>query len=111
NIHGRALRLYRDSLTELTGLTKIRIEKRIEELAKSTPAAAGESLARWAAIRNAIKEGSLKDWQIVGGAFHQKTYREVPATGAILVGFRYTTSGNGRFPDFVQAIYRGAQGE
>jgi hypothetical protein len=111
NVQGRALHWYRESLADATGLAKARVEKRIEELAKSSPVAAGDGVAKWSAIKAAIKDGNVKDWEIVGAAFHKTTYREVPATGAVLVGFLYVTSANGRYPEFVQAIFLGAKGE
>ena len=111
NLDGRALHWFRESLADVTGLAKVKVEKRIEDLTKSTPAAAGENLARWTTIKNAVKDNNLKDWQIVGGAFSQKTFREVPPTGAVLVGFRYSATLNNRIPDFFQAIYLGPKGE
>ncbi|HEX3313253.1 MAG TPA: hypothetical protein VHR72_00115 [Gemmataceae bacterium] len=111
NLQARALHWYRESLSDVTGLAKVKVEKRIEELTKTSPAAAGASLAKWTTIKNAVKNGNLKDWQIVGGTFSQKTYREVPPTGAILIGFRYSATLNNRIPDFFQAIYRGPKGE
>jgi hypothetical protein len=111
NIHSRALHWYKESLGELTGLGKVRIEKRVDELAKTTPAAANENLAKWTAIKNAVKSGEVKDWNIVGGAFSKRVFREVPQSGAILIGFRYTTQTNGRYPDMIQAIYKGPQGD
>ena len=111
NIHGRALYWYREALPDATGLAKARVEKRIEELGKANPTVIGNGVAKWAAIKNAIKVGNVKDWDTVGGTFHKTLFREVPATGAILIGFRYTTSANGRYPACLQAIYLGAKGE
>ena len=111
NLQSRALHWYRESLADSTGLAKALVEKRIDELSKAAPAAAGDSLAKWTAIKNAIKGSNLKDWEIVGGTFSQKTYREVPPAGAVLIGFRYSATTNNRMPDFFQAIYRGPKGE
>jgi hypothetical protein len=111
NVQGRALHWYREALPDATGLAKARVEKRIDEIAKANPSAVGEGLAKWTTIKNAIKDGNLKEWDTVGGSFHKTTFREVPPTGAILVGFLYTTSANGRYPECLQPIYRGAKGE
>jgi hypothetical protein len=111
NLQARALRWYREALPDSTGLAKVKVEKRIEELSKAAPAAAGDSLTKWTAIKNAVKDSKLKDWDIVGGSFSQKLYREVPPTGAILIGFRYSAFTNNRFPEFFQAIYLGPKGE
>jgi hypothetical protein len=109
NLDGRALFLFRASLDDSVGLAKIRVEKRIEELTKTTAAPAGESLMKWSPIKNAVKDGNLKEWQILGGG--NKSFQEVPPTGAVLVGFRYSATTNNRIPDFLQAIYRGPKGE
>jgi hypothetical protein len=108
NLDGRALFWFRESLGESVGLVKIRVEKRIEELTKANAATAGDSLMKWSPIKSAIKDGNLKEWQVLGGG--GKSFREVPPTGAVLVGFRYSANNN-RIPDFFQAIYRGPKGE
>ena len=109
NLDGRALFWFRESLADSVGLAKIRVEKRIEELAKATAAPASDGLMNWALIKTAVKEGNLKEWQILGGG--QKNWKDVPATGGVLIGFRYSASPNNRIPDFIQPIYRGPKGE
>src|SRR5262249_48620651 len=43
-----------------------------------------------AGIRKQIAEQQLKKWNFIGGGFAKEPYEEVPAEGAILVGFRYS---------------------
>jgi hypothetical protein len=112
NLQNRALRWYREALPDLTGLAKVKVDKRVEELAKTAPAAAIEQVAKWPLIRNAIKAQQVKEWPTVGGAFHKTPFTEVPAKGGILIGFRFSVSATtGRFTGILQAVYKGENGE
>ena len=87
---------------------KIRVEKRIEELTKANAVPAGDGSMKWGPVKAAVKDGNVKEWQVLGGG--GRSFKEVPPTGAVLIGFRYAASAN-RTPDFFQAIYRGPKGE
>jgi hypothetical protein len=108
NLSERAVHWHRGALADAEGLLKIRAEKRIAELDKAVVAWASERPMKWAAIKSAVKDGFLKEWDVLGGG--QKNFREVPPSGAVLIGFRYSANGKNT-PDFFQAIYRGPKGE
>lgn len=107
---GRAYHWYETALPALGGLQKVKAETRLKEL-QSVAADSGAGAARFALIRKALADKAITRAKIVGGAFTQTTYEELPAEGAILIGFNYTTVDNGRYPGLVQAIYATARGE
>jgi len=92
------------------GINKTRVEKRIAELQPIVDAKADKT-ALWTAVRRGVGDARLKKWQIVGGAFSEKTFEEMPPGGGLLVGFHYTTTQTGRFPHVVQPIYLTPFGE
>jgi hypothetical protein len=106
----RAHHWYTAALSGLTGLNKVKVEKRIAEL-EAAGEARGEKLGRWATIRKAIVDSELKRWDIVGGGFSQDTFEEIPKDGGILIGFYFTTKSQGRYPGVVQPIFLTARGE
>lgn len=106
----RAYHWYLLALPKAAGLNKIKAEKRGQEL--QTVAESGSDKTKvWMLIRKALADQRVKRWPIVGGAFAQKTFEEAPQGGALLIGFRYTTIGNGRYPGVIQPIYLTAAGE
>lgn len=107
-IQSRSLYWYDQVATTLTGLNKIKAEKRIKEL--SPPPDKNEKALNWNEIRAAVAGKKLKRWDIVGGSAVKETFEQLPPAG-ILIGFKYTTQQNGQYPDFVQPIYLMERGE
>ena len=110
----RAHHWYQQALPKLTSLKKIKAQKRLAELAPVVASVGGSAAnsSRWTAIRQQVAKKNYTKARIVGAAFHRKTYEEIPKLSAILIGFRYTTIKNeGRYPGFVQAIYKTAAGQ
>jgi hypothetical protein len=106
----RAAHWYKEALPRLTGLTRTRVEKRLDELETAIAATSGRAKL-FAEIRKLVAAKRVKKWNIVGGAFTRETFEDVPPEGAILIGFRYTTASNGEYPGMVQPIYLTARGE
>jgi len=106
----RAYRWYKAALPDATGLSKAKVDKRLAEL-ENVAIAQGEWAWMHAEISKRIREGRVKKWETVGGAFSRETFEDVPPEGAILIGFRYTTINNGRHPGFIQPIWRMARSE
>jgi hypothetical protein len=106
----RAMYWYSEIVESQTGLTKTKIEKRIEEI-KSAAESKGDKGRLWSTIRNAVADKDVKQWDIVGAGFHKDTYEEIPKEGAILIGFVYTTVQNGKFPGSIQPIFLTSKGE
>ena len=89
---------------------KIKIEKRIEELAKSTPTAGPAAVSVWTAIRQGIKDGQAREWPTVGNVpVTYLKFGETPAAGGILIGFRF--AGTATHVEWLQPIYLGSKGE
>jgi hypothetical protein len=109
-IQVRAYEWYVKAVPELAGLDKARAEKRVAELQTGAEARIDRS-RMWAGIRRCVALDKLKKCDIVGGAFSQKTFEELPPTGAILIGFYYTTVSNGQYPGVVQPVYQTTRGE
>jgi len=114
-LQARARHWYATAVENLTGLTKTRVEKRIAELSPKeevTTVASGGAV-HWAAIRKAIANKDVKQWETVGAGFgnFSMPYLEVPPNGAILIGFYYTTVGRGNYPGAFQPIWLTAGGE
>ena len=94
----------------LTGLSKVKVQKRIEEL-RSVAEAHADRSKLWSDVRRAVAVNGLKRGPIVGGAFANETFEEIPPEGAILIGFHFTTINNGHYPGVLQAIYLTSRGE
>jgi hypothetical protein len=109
-MQARARHWYSGVVTNLTGITKARIEKRLGEVAPAAEAS-GDKPSMWGGIRKAVADGNIKKWNIVGGGFFKRPYLEIPADGAILVGFYYSTISGGKYPGAVQPIWMTAGGE
>jgi hypothetical protein len=109
-LQARAHHWYLLALPKAAGLGKAKAEKRVEEL-QAASESAGDMTRVWTFIRKALADGKLKRCEIVGGAFAQNTFEELPQGGAILIGFRYTTKDGGRFPNVIQPIFLTAGGE
>ncbi|HEX3316251.1 MAG TPA: hypothetical protein VHR72_15240 [Gemmataceae bacterium] len=110
NMMSRALARYREAQGDATGLAKVKIEKRIEEIAKLAPTAGSSASSAWSAIRQGIKDGRAREWPTVGSVpVNFPKFGETPAAGGILVGFRY--AGTTAHIEWLQPIYLGAKGE
>ena len=86
----------------MTGLSKAKAERRLAELER-VAISQGEWAWMHIEIQKRIREGRLKKWDTVGGAFTRDTFEDVPADGVILIGFRYTTVGGGNYPGLYSA--------
>ncbi|MDB5308467.1 MAG: hypothetical protein JWO38_2669 [Gemmataceae bacterium] len=106
----RAHHWYTQVVGNQSGLNKTRLEKRIAELQPVVDLKADRTRL-WAAMRRGVSEGRVVKGSIVGGAFAQKTFEEMPPGGAMLIGFNYTTTSNGRSPHVIQPIYLTPHGE
>jgi hypothetical protein len=106
----RAYHWYLLAAPKASGLNRAKAEKRIKEL-QSVAEVAIDKSRTWLHIRRALADQQIKRWQIVGGAFAHNDFEEVPAGGAILIGFRYTVTHDGRLPGVVQAIFLTSSGE
>lgn len=104
--------LYIKALPSVAGLTKTKVEKRLEELAKIIPAA-GEDVGVWTIVRTTLREKSYDKLEAMGGAFSSKDFNEIPIEPSILIGFNYTLRrfGDKDLIDHFQAIYLTANGE
>jgi hypothetical protein len=109
-IQTRALHWYSSAMPDLKGLTKTKTEKRVLELQNAVDAQASAS-KRWYSIRKAIAEQEIKKWNTVGGTGAKATYEEIPAEGAILIGFNYATTTDGKYLKMVQPIFLASRGE
>jgi WD40 repeat protein len=82
---------------------------------KEEPVVAGgaKRTVPFAAIKKAVANNDIKEWETVGARFGNWTrpYKEIPPSGAILIGLNYTTTGNGNYPGAVQPIWLTAAGE
>jgi hypothetical protein len=111
-VQTRAYNYYAKALPNVTGLTKTKVEKRIDELDKVMEGK-WEYGELWASLRSAVRTNALEELREVGGAFGNKPYRDLPPDGALLVGFHYSL-GNAFGGDVVfalQPIYLTATGE
>lgn len=105
----RAYHWYAAAFPNLSGIAKVRIEKRLDMLV-STVEARADRTALWQAVRRGIGDGRLNRARIVGGGFYKDPFEEIPAAGGILIGFTYTVSPN-KSPNVIQPIYLTAYGE
>jgi hypothetical protein len=109
----RALTFYGKAAPDLTGLSRTRAEKRIEEIEKQVE---GKGLhdELFAAVRAAVRSRETEDLTPQGGFATQKAYREAAPSGGVLVGFHYTTrlfNNDHLVMDFLQPIYLTPTGE
>ena len=109
-MQSRAHLWYNAALGGLTGLDKLKAEKRVAEL-QAVLAARGGSMKRWMANRQAIVGGLIKKWDLVGGSPAMKEFELVPKDGAILVGFSYAVAGKDDPPEWLQPIFLSPRGE
>ena len=110
----RAYHWYQAAAAKASGLNKAKAEKRVAELQSVAEGAPDKGQAKakvWLHIRRALADEKTKRWPVTGGAFAHTEFEEVPPAGALLIGFRYTTIGNGRFPGVIQPIFLTASGE
>jgi hypothetical protein len=115
NMMSRALTRYKDAQADATGLAKIKIEKRIEEIAKLAPTTGSTSStgaaggSAWNTIRQAIKDNTVKEWGGGSVPINYPRFVDAPKDGAVLIGFRY--AGGVNHLEYLQPIYRTAKGE
>jgi len=105
--------LYSKSLPVLKGLTKAKIEKRLDELDKELQGKFDHA-ALWPLVRAAVRDRSYEKTQIMGGDWGAKEYAEIPADGGVLIGFNYTYglwAGADLYIDAFQPIYLTPSGE
>ena len=110
----RAYHWYQAAASKATGLSKAKADKRVAELQSvaDAPADKGKSKTKlFINIRTAMAEQRLKRWSFTGGAFARVTFEEVPPSGSLLIGFRYTINSTVRMPSAIQAIYLTSAGE
>jgi hypothetical protein len=106
----RAYHWYLLAAPKSAGLQKAKADKRIKELQAVTETASDKTKL-WLHIRRALADGNTKRWPITGGAFAKTEFEEVPSSGALLIGFRYTVLANNGLPGVVQPIFLTASGE
>lgn len=106
-IQARALFWYTAAEPTITGLDKVKVTKRLAELATQGDA---RTAKLWIGISKALEKKLLKKWDTVGGAFSKKTFEEIPEKPAILIGFNFMAS-EGKAPSVIQPIYLTSQGE
>ncbi len=109
-LQARAQHWYQLALPGAAGLTRAKIEKRLAEL-QTMADGMTEKTRLWTFVRKAVNDQKLKRCALIGGAFAHNTFEEIPKDGGILIGFRYTTKTNGRYPGAVQPIFLTAGGE
>ena len=68
NMMSRALLRYREAQADATGLAKVKIDKRIEELTKLAPSIGPAGGSAWSAIRQALKDGTTREWPAPGSS-------------------------------------------
>src|SRR5262249_7541223 len=110
-LQARALLWYQQALPGLVGVNKALAEKRLAESAK-VPDRYRERVELFAHIRQAIREKRTAQTAIQGFPL-AKEFRQVPAEGAVLIGFDVTL---GKFLDndtisSLRPIYATARGE
>jgi len=111
SLQARAHFWYVAALPGLTGLDKVKVEKRLTELQTSLDGRGGR-IKLWMANRQAIVDNKIKKWPAVGGNPAMKEFEEIPKDGAILIGFYYTVTRNGVDPpNTIQPIYQSPRGE
>jgi hypothetical protein len=106
-IQARAHFWYTAAEPTTTGLDKVKVSKRLLELASQNDA---NTAKLWVAISRAIDNKQTNKWNTVGGAFAKVNFEEIPEKPAILIGFNFLAS-EGRPPSVMQAIYMTSQGE
>lgn len=112
HLQARIYALYAKALPATEGLTKTKIEKRLEELAGSVQLR-NDDLTLWTVVRPAIAEKTYERIEPMGGAFGRGDYSEILPEGGILIGFHYTLKAffDKDLIDHFQPIYMTAAGE
>lgn len=108
-VHG----LYSKALPGAAGLTRVKLEKRLDELEKALPPGRIDHSALWPVLRSAVASKSYQKVDARGGAFADKEYSDVLPEGGILIGFNYSL---GKFVGLdylvgLQCIYLTSSGE
>jgi hypothetical protein len=108
----RAHNWYEKAAPGVSGLTKVRIDKRLPELAKVVE---GRQKAGnlWLVIRDGIRTNQVQETQAIGGDFANVPFKENLPAGSLLIGFHYSFGkwGQADVIDFLQAIYLTPTGE
>ena len=107
-MQSRAFVFYTRAVPDLTGLSKTKADRRIEELERVAEGR-GTHDELWAATR--AKE--IEELSPIGGDWGRKDHRELAPSNGILIGFHYTTKKFANFDtmDFLQPIYLTPTGE
>ena len=105
--------LYTKALPSTMGLTKTKLEKRLDEMEKGLPAGRIDHSALWPVLRTAVNNKSYQKIDAKGGAFRDKEYSDILPEGGILIGFNYSL---GKFVGLdymvgLQCIYQTPSGE
>ncbi|HEY1186832.1 MAG TPA: hypothetical protein VGE74_04200 [Gemmata sp.] len=109
----RAHEFYTKAAPDLTGLTRTRVDKRLEELEKVTNGNSQHD-ELFAAARAATRSKEVENLEASGGFFAGKDYRDAPPAGGVLIGFRYGLRKYNNDHDIVsylQPIYLTPHGE
>ena len=108
----RAYQFYAKVVSDLAGLNRTRVEKRMEELEKSLEGK-GVYDDLWNTVRVAIRAKETEDLNPLGGALVQKAYRDLPPSVGVLIGFQYTTKkfADHDVMDYMRPIYLTPAGE
>ncbi len=111
-IQMRIYALYSNALPSVTGLTKAKIVKRLDEL-ENVLQGRFDHAALWPALRTAVRDKTYQRIDPMGGAFADKEYSEILDDGVILIGFNYTYRrfGDRDSIDCFQPIYLTPLGE
>jgi hypothetical protein len=109
----RARHWYLLAAPELTGLAKIKADKRLMELEKALAAEAGSSTAFWSRLRTVVRDKKYTVSPLCGGQFAKAPFSDYPPEGGVLIGFHYILSKKGILTSFTyfQPIYLTANGE
>jgi len=112
SIYSRIQMHYTNALTNAKGITKTKIEKRLDEIEKLLDSK-WEYPNLWPVVKAAIRNKSYDTITPRGGAFGDKEYTELIPEGGILIGFNYTLKpiGDKNVIDCFQAIYLTTTGE
>ncbi|HEY1189136.1 MAG TPA: hypothetical protein VGE74_15890 [Gemmata sp.] len=110
---GRAHEFYTKAAPNLTGLTRTRVDKRLEELDKVADGR-GQHDELFAAARAALRAKDVENLEASGGFLAGKDYRDAPPAGGVLIGFHYGLrkfNNDHDIVSYLQPIYLTPHGE
>lgn len=108
----RAYTWYEKALPKVSGLSKSKVEKRVQELEKVV-ASHQETGDIWLAVRDGIRGNKIQETKYMGGNMSNTPFKETLPGGSLLIGFYYTLGKwqNNDIMDFMQPIYLTPTGE